>query len=140
MKPHLILLACAAFATSAIAQTSSYYLPPGVTNIRAMVTGGLPGPGNPSAAWQTFCATNRVGLAQLSTDLPAIATATGHPEIANAPLVLTGNSAASVSNQPSNVCTVTVTVARLLDWLIVTGSSPCFRSSEMPFVLPRCLF
>ena len=37
-----------------------------------------------------------MGLAQLTTDLPVIATATGHPEIANAPLVLTGNSAASV--------------------------------------------
>lgn len=37
-----------------------------------------------------------MGLAQLLTDLPAIARTTGHPEIANAPLVLTGNSAASV--------------------------------------------
>ena len=95
MKPRLILALLYLIGSLAQAQTASYYLPPGVTNIRAMVIGGVPNPGNPSADWQTFCATNRVGLAQLSSDLPAIATTTSHPEIAHAPLVLTGNSAAS---------------------------------------------
>ena len=56
----LAFLAAIGCATSVFAQT--YYVPPGVTNIRAMVIGGVPNPGNPSADWQTFCATNRVGL------------------------------------------------------------------------------
>lgn len=51
MKLRITLLATLAFAASALAQSASYYLPPGVTNIRAMVTGGLPNPSNPSAAW-----------------------------------------------------------------------------------------
>lgn len=95
MKTTFAFLTALALAASAFAQSASYYLPPGVTNIRAMITGGVPNPSSPSVAWQSFCMTNRVGLAQLAADLPAIATATAHPEIAHAPLVLTGNSAAS---------------------------------------------
>ena len=120
MKLRLTLLAILSFTASAFAQSASYYLPPGVANIRAMITGGVPNPSSPSAAWQSFCAVNRVGLAQLAADLPAIATATAHPEIAHAPLVLTGNSAASegavataIAN-PANVAAIIGTHGAML--------------------------
>ena len=120
MKTRLILALLCSLSALARAQTSSYYLPPGVANIRAMVTGGVPNPSSPSADWQAFCATNRVGLAQLTGDLPAIATATGHPEIAHAPVVLTGNSAASEGAvataiaSPSNVVAIIGTHGAML--------------------------
>lgn len=102
------------------AQSASYYLPPGVTNIRAMIVGGVMNPGSPSATVQSFCATNRVGLAQLSSDLPAIGAATAHPEIAHAPVVLSGNSAAgegavatAISN-PANIVAIVATHGAML--------------------------
>ena len=120
MKTRLLLALLLALASSAFAQTSSYYIPPGVTNIRAMITGGLMNPSSPSADVQAFCASSRVGLAQLSSDLPAIATVTGHPEIAHAPLVYSGNSAAAegvvataISN-PANVIAIVATHGAML--------------------------
>ena len=121
MKPRFILpLLLLALTPLAHAQTSTYYLPPGVTNIRAIITGGVMSPGSPSATVQNFCASNRVGLAQLASDLPAIATATGHPEIAHAPVVLSGNSAAgegavatAIAN-PTNVIAIVATHGAML--------------------------
>ena len=91
MKTALALLAALSFAVSAFAQT--YYLPPGVTNIRAMIVGGTPLQGGTPQIWRDFCLAQRVGLAQTVGDLPAIATASGHPEIANAPFATCGTSA-----------------------------------------------
>jgi acetyl esterase/lipase len=88
----ILLLACGPI-TNALAQTSTYYLPPGVSNIRAMIIGGTPLAGGTSQIWRDFALAQRVGLAQTLSDLPTIATATGHPEIANAPFVTCGTSA-----------------------------------------------
>jgi hypothetical protein len=75
------------------AQAQTYYLPPGVTTIRAMVVGGVPLQGGTSQIWRDFALAQRVGYAQTLSDLPAIAASSGHPEIANAPFVSIGNSA-----------------------------------------------
>ncbi len=91
MKFRLILFAAISFAASAFAQT--YYLPPGVTNIRAMIVGGTPLAGGTSQIWRDFCAAQRVGLVRAVTDMPTVATATGHPEVANAAFVTCGTSA-----------------------------------------------
>lgn len=91
MKKLLASFAAFGFAASALAQTS--YLPPGVTNLRAMVVGGTPLAGGTSQIWRDFCAAQRVGLAQSVTDLPALAASSGHPEIANASFVTCGTSA-----------------------------------------------
>ena len=120
MKALIIAVLTLVLASSAFAQTSSYYIPPGFTNIRAKITGGLMNPGSPSADVQAFCLSSRVGLAQLASDLPAIAMATGHPEIAHAPLVLSGNSAAgegavatAISN-PTNIVAIVATHGAML--------------------------
>ena len=82
-----------ALLAPAQAQTLTYYVPPGVTNLRAMIVGGTPLGGGTSQLWRDFCAAQRVGLAQTLADLPAIAATSGHPEIANAPFATCGTSA-----------------------------------------------
>ena len=91
MKKLLTFLVVLGFAGSALAQSS--YLPPGVTNLRAMIVGGTPLAGGTAQIWRDFCAAQRVGLAQSVADLPALAASSGHPEIANAPFVTCGTSA-----------------------------------------------
>ena len=83
---HLaFLLLTLALCQAAFAQsTPTYYVPPGVTNIRAMVVGGTPLTGGVSQIWRDFALAQRVGLAQSLSDLPTIASVSGHPEIANA--------------------------------------------------------
>ena len=76
-----------ALVASARAQTSTYYIPPGVTPLRAMLTGSAFNPGNPPQYMKDYCVAQRVGLAQLPGDLPAIAAVTGNPEIVNAAYV-----------------------------------------------------
>ena len=58
-----------------------------------MVVGGTPLQGGAPQYWRDYCAAQRVGLAQSLADLPAVATASGHPETANAPIVTIGTSA-----------------------------------------------
>ena len=89
MKKLFLLL----LALSSIAHAQTYYLPPGVMNVRAMIVGGTPLQGGTPQIWRDFCLAQRVGLAQTVSDLPAIATASGHAEIANAPFVTCGTSA-----------------------------------------------
>jgi hypothetical protein len=83
-------LAILCLLISALASAQTYYLPPGVSNIRAMVVGGTPLAGGTSQIWRDFAFAQRVGYAQQLSDLPAIAAASGHPEIANAPFVSCG--------------------------------------------------
>ena len=89
MKTRLILSLFLALASSALAQTSSYYVPPGVTNIRAMLTGSAFNPGTPPQYMQDYCVAQRVGLAQLSGDLPAMDIPTGSERPTEAKSALT---------------------------------------------------
>ncbi len=91
MKTRFLITFLLALCSLAHAQT--YYVPAGVTTIRAMVVGGTPLQGGTPQYWRDFCAAQRVGLAQSVSDLPAVAAASGHPEIANAPFVTIGTSA-----------------------------------------------
>jgi acetyl esterase/lipase len=95
IKLSFLFLAALGGAITASAQT--YYLPPGVTNIRAMVVGGTALNGGGSQIWRDFCLAQRVGLAQTITDLPAIATASAHLEIQMAPIITCGTSAGATA-------------------------------------------
>lgn len=79
------------------AQAQTYYLPPGVTSIRAMVVGGVPMQGGTAQIWRDFALAQRVGYAQTLSDLPAIAVSSGHPQITNAPFLSIGNSAGALA-------------------------------------------
>ena len=93
LVPPLHLLGLLMLFVAAFAHAQNYYLPPGVSNIRAMVIGGPPLSAGTSQIWRDFALAQRVGYAQLLTDLPNIASTSGHPEIANAAFVSVGNSA-----------------------------------------------
>ncbi len=93
MKTRQLLAFLLSLGSFAHAQSAGYYLPPGVAKIRAMIVGGSPLQGGTPQYWRDYCAAQRVGLAQTLRDLPEVAVASGHPEIAKAPIVTIGTSA-----------------------------------------------
>ena len=110
MRLHPLLLVACGFAAVAFAQgparpfpngapggrerapgMHAYWLPEGVTTVRAVVLGRhfLP----PTAEWQAFGKKYSVAIASGVESLPAMAAETKHPEIGTAPIVTTGISA-----------------------------------------------
>jgi Secretion system C-terminal sorting domain len=86
----LILLAFQFFAT---AQTLKFYIPPNVKYVRGMIVGGNV---SNSAQWRNLADKLSFGCSEDLSELTSVATASAHPEIKTANVILTGNSAGAL--------------------------------------------